>query len=314
MKEQRSNNKKEIGVIGLGKMGSGIALQLAEKGWRVIGYNRSSERTKEHAKHGVTAAFSVGEFVKKYQNTPRVVWIMLPAGDATEQMIFGENGLVHFLEKGDIVVEAGNSFYKDDGQRAEKLEKKGIRYVDVGVSGGPKGARNGACLMIGGPSELFKKLEPLYQTVSIENGYAHFDGAGAGHFVKMVHNGIEYGMMQALGEGFNVMKKSDFNLDLKEVSRIYNRGSVIESRLVGWLQKAYEESGIELEDISGTVNSTGEGEWTVKTAEGMGESVPVIKKSFEFRQQSKDNPNYIGKVVSALRGQFGGHSVKKSKI
>ena len=309
--QQLANLSKEIGVIGLGKMGSGIAMQLAEKGWHVIGYNRSREKTDEHAKQGIVPAYSVEEFVKCFQHTPRIVWIMLTAGDAVEQIIFGENGLINFLQKGDIVVEAGNSFYKDDKIRAEKLAEKGIKYVDVGVSGGPSGARNGACLMIGGTKELFKYLEPLYQTVSLKDGYAHFEGAGAGHFVKMVHNGIEYGMMQALGEGFNVMKKSTYNLDLKEVARIYNNGSVIESRLVGWLKKAYEESGIELEDISGSVNSTGEGEWTVKTAEEIGEPVPVIKDSFEFRQKSKDNPSYVGKVVSALRGQFGGHSVKK---
>ena len=299
--EQSSGLSKEIGVIGLGKMGSGIALQLASKRWRVIGYNRSREKTDEHANQGIAPAYSVKEFVNSFQHTPRIVWIMLTAGDAVEQIIFGENGLV----------EAGNSFYKDDKVRAEKLAVKGIDYVDVGVSGGPSGARNGACLMIGGTKKLFEYLEPLYQTISLKDGYAHFEGAGAGHFVKMVHNGIEYGMMQALGEGFNVMKKTPYKLDLKEVARIYNNGSVIESRLVGWLKKAYEESGIELADISGSVNSTGEGEWTVKTAEEMGELVPVIKDSFEFRQKSKDNPSYVGKVVSALRGQFGGHSVKK---
>lgn len=311
MKDMNSNMPKEIGVIGLGKMGSGVALQLVEKGWRVIGYNRSREKVDEHAKQGVTPAYTIDEFVKSYQSSPRIVWIMLTAGDAVEATLFGEDGLINKLEKGDIVVEAGNSFYKDDAIRAKKLAEKGIEYIDVGVSGGPAGARHGACLMIGGPTELFKKLEPLFKELSIAEGYAHFEGAGAGHFVKMVHNGIEYGMMQALGEGFNVMKKSDYKLDLEEVSRIYNRGSVIESRLVGWLQKAYQQSGIDLEEISGSVNSTGEGEWTVKTAEEMKESVPIIKGSFEFRQQSKNNPSYIGKVVSALRGQFGGHSVKK---
>ena len=311
MKDMNSNLQKEIGVIGLGKMGSGVALQLAGKGWRVIGYNRSPEKVDEHAKQGVIPAYSIDELVKSYQNKPRIVWIMLTAGSAVEETLFGEDGLINKLEKGDIVVEAGNSFYKDDKIRAEKLEAKGIEYIDVGVSGGPAGARNGACLMIGGTTELFQKLEPLFKALSIANGYAHFEGPGAGHFVKMVHNGIEYGMMQAIGEGFNVMKKSSYKLDLTEVSRIYNTGSVIESRLIGWLQKAYEESGIELEEISGSVNSTGEGEWTIKTAEEMNQPVPVIKESFEFRQQSKDNPSYVGKVVSALRGQFGGHAVKK---
>ena len=302
---------KEIGIIGLGKMGKGVAQQLNEKGWSVIAFNRSQEKTKELEEEGVKGAYSVEKFMGAFQHTPRVIWIMLPAGDPVEQMIFGENGINTYLKKGDIVIDAGNSFFKDAKPRAEKLSQKSVEYVDVGVSGGPYGARNGACLMIGGSKELFLCLEELYKDVSIENGYAHFEGVGAGHFVKMVHNGIEYGMMQAIGEGFNVMKKSDYNLDLQEVSRIYNTGSVIESRLIGWLEKAYKESGVNLSDTSGTVNSTGEGEWTVKTAEEMGEPVPVIKDSFAFRQQSKDNPSYVGQVVSALRGQFGGHPVKK---
>jgi 6-phosphogluconate dehydrogenase len=154
-------------------------------------------------------------------------------------------------------------------------------------------------------------MEDLYKDLSIEKGYAHFEGVGAGHFVKMVHNGIEYGMMQAIGEGFNVMKKSEYALDLKEVARIYNTGSVIESRLIGWLQKAYEEWGVDLEPISGTVKHSGEGKWTVEIAEEMGEAVPVIAESYQFRLDSEEKPSYTGQVVSALRGQFGGHEVKK---
>lgn len=303
---------KEIGIIGLGKMGQGIALQLAEKGWSVIVYNRSSEKTKEIAeKEHITATYSIEDFMNAFTNKPRIIWIMLTAGAPVEEIIFGEAGIKKFLEKGDIVIDAGNSFFKDAKPRAEKLAKIDVSYLDIGVSGGPSGARNGACLMIGGSKKLFTYLEDLYKTLSIPKGYAHFEGAGAGHFVKMVHNGIEYGMMQAIGEGFNIMKKSDYNLDLQEVSRIYNTGSVIESRLIGWLEKAYMESGVDLAEISGSVNSTGEGEWTVKTAEEMKEPVPVIKDSFVFRQKSKDNPSYVGQVVSALRGQFGGHAVKK---
>lgn len=303
--------EKEIGIIGIGKMGKGVAQQLNEKGWRVIAFNRSPEKTKELESEGIQGAYSIEEFMNAFENKPRIIWIMLPAGDPVEQMIFSQEGIHQFLAEGDIVIDAGNSFFKDAKPRAEKLAKISVEYVDVGVSGGPYGARNGACLMIGGSKELFDCLEQLYKDISIENGYAHFEGVGAGHFVKMVHNGIEYGMMQAIGEGFNVMKKSDYNLDLQEVARIYNTGSVIESRLVGWLEKAYKESGVDLSDTSGSINSTGEGEWTVKTAEEMGEPVPVIKDSFEFRQQSKDNPSYVGQVVSALRGQFGGHPVKK---
>lgn len=314
MKDMNYNTplSKEIGVIGLGKMGQGIALQLAEKGWNVIVYNRSSEKTKEiENMKNIKATYSLKDFMNAYSQKPRVIWIMLTAGAPVEEILFGDEGLKTLLEEKDIVIDAGNSFYKDAKPRAEKLSEIGVNYIDIGVSGGPSGARNGACLMIGGTKKLFDYLKDIYKDVSIPDGYAHFEGIGAGHFVKMVHNGIEYGMMQAIGEGFNVMKKSEYNLDLQEVSRIYNTGSVIESRLIGWLQKAYQESGVDLAEISGSINSTGEGEWTVKTAEEMNEPVPVIKDSFEFRQQSKENPSYVGQVVSALRGQFGGHAVKK---
>lgn len=308
---KQNNLTKEIAVVGLGKMGRGIGLQLQEKGWRVVAYNRTREKTDELAESGLIPAYSYKELLEKCTSTPRIVWIMVPAGEAVEEAIFSAEGIVNFLQEGDIVIDAGNSFYKDAAEREKKLQEKNIRFLDVGVSGGPSGARHGACLMIGGSSELFAYLEPLFKAVSLEGGYAHFEGAGAGHFVKMVHNGIEYGMMQAIAEGFEVMKKSPYHLDLTEVSRIYNRGSVIESRLVGWLKKAYEEYGEDLEAISGSINSTGEGEWTVKTAEEMGIPVPIIKGSFEFRKQSKQHPSYTGQVVSALRGQFGGHAVKK---
>jgi len=303
---------KEIAVVGLGKMGKGIAQQLHEKGWRVIVYNRSREKVDEAAKMGMIPAYSYREMASKFESSPKVVWMMLPAGEPTEEAIFGKDGIADSLSQEDIIIEAANSFYKDDAARAEKLKEKKIEYIDAGVSGGPAGARNGACLMVGGAKELFETLEPVFKEVSVEGGYAHFEGVGAGHFVKMVHNGIEYGMMQAIGEGFNIMKKSPFALDLQEVSRVYNKKSVIESRLVGWLEKAYSEFGVELEAISGSISHSGEGKWTVETAQEMGEEVPVIKDSYEYRVQSQANPNYTGKVVSALRGQFGGHAVKKS--
>ncbi len=302
---------KEIALVGLGKMGRGIALQLQEKGWQVHAYNRSREKTDELSSSGLIPAYSYKELFEHYKTAPRIVWIMLTAGEAVEEAIFGKEGVAHYLEPGDIVIDAGNSYYKDARRRELQLKEKGIHFLDVGVSGGPAGARHGACLMIGGQKELFHYLEPLFQDISLKEGYAHFNGAGAGHFVKMVHNGIEYGMMQAIGEGFEVMKKSSYGLDLEEVTRIYNRGSVIESRLIGWLKKAYQEYGEQLEAISGSVNSTGEGEWTVKTAKELDVEVPIIKGSFEFRQQSIDNPSYTGQIVSALRGQFGGHAVKK---
>ena len=303
---------KEIAIVGLGKMGMGVAQNLNDKGWRVIVYNRSKEKVEEAAGLGMIPAYTYKEMVEKFTDKPRVIWLMLPAGEVTEAAIFGDDGIATYLEKNDIVIDAANSFYKDDQTRFEKLSELGIDYIDVGVSGGPSGARKGACLMIGGSKMLFKKLEELYKDMSVVDGYAHFEGVGAGHFVKMVHNGIEYGMMQAIGEGFNVMKKSPFNLDLVEVARVYNQKSVIESRLIDWLKKAYEENGLNLESISGSINHSGEGKWTIETASEMSEIVPVIKESYDFRVKSQSNPSYTGKVVSALRGQFGGHLVKKS--
>ena len=304
---------KEIGIIGLGKMGKGIAAQLAEKGWTVHVYNRTIEKAQELAADfaSMTAYDSVESMVGSFTSSPRVIWIMVPAGNAVDETLFGQRGLTQYLNEGDVVIDAGNSQYKHDATRAAKLAEKNIHFIDVGVSGGPAGARNGACIMVGGPKALFDELELLYKDLTVEGGYAHFEGIGAGHFVKMIHNGIEYGMMQAIGEGFNLMKQSDYNLDLTKVARVYNHASVVESRLIGWLEKAYQEWGVELEPIFGSISHSGEGKWTVEVAEEMGQEVPVIKESYEFRVKSAGNPSYTGQVVSALRGQFGGHKVNK---
>jgi 6-phosphogluconate dehydrogenase len=211
------------------------------------------------------------------------------------------------------VIDGGNSPYKESIQRVRALEQRGINFLDAGVSGGPAGARNGACIMVGGRKEIFQKHEKLFQDLSVEKGYDYMGKAGAGHFVKMVHNGIEYGMMQALAEGFAVMKASPFDLDLTGVSELYNHKSVIESRLVGWLKNAYEQHGKDLREISGTVAQSGEGMWTVEAAKEFGVPVPIIKGALDFRLGSQSNPSYTGKIVSALRNQFGGHEVKESK-
>ena len=304
---------KEIGIIGLGKMGKGIAAQLAEKGWTVHVYNRTIEKAQELAADfaSMTAYDSVESMVGSFTSSPRVIWIMVPAGNAVDETLFGQRGLAQYLNEGDVVIDAGNSQYKNDTTCAAKLAEKNIHFIDAGVSGGPAGARNGACIMVGGPRALFDEYEELYKDLTVEGGCAHFEGIGAGHFVKMIHNGIEYGMMQAIGEGFNLMKQSDYNLDLTKVARVYNHASVVESRLIGWLEKAYQEWGVELEPIFGSISHSGEGKWTVEAAEEMGQEVPVIKESYEFRVKSAGNPSYTGQVVSALRGQFGGHKVNK---
>ncbi|MCX7996935.1 MAG: glucose-6-phosphate dehydrogenase [Patescibacteria group bacterium] len=300
---------QEVGVIGLGKMGKGIALQLIEKGWRVHGYNRTFSVTQELEKDGLYATQSLRQLVDALPK-PRVLWIMVPAGKPVDEVLFGPDGVSQYLEEGDIVIDAGNSLYKDAPVRAAKLKERGIRFMDVGTSGGPAGARYGACLMIGGERDTFQYLQPLFTAVALPGGYEFFEGYGAGHFVKMVHNGIEYGMMQALAEGFALMKQSDYNLDLEKVAALYNRGSVIESRLVGWLREGFQTYGPELKGIGTTINHSGEGQWTVDTARELAIPVPIIEKSLDFRKESKSKPAFTNKVVNVLRNMFGGHTVK----
>ena len=298
--------EREIGIVGLGKMGAGLARNLIDDGWRVVGVNRSAAVTDGLASEGMVPAYVPAEVVGGLA-PPRIVWLMLPAGDVTDDAIFGEGGYSGLLEPGDVIIDGGNGHFGDDARRAAALAERGIRYVDVGVSGGPGGARNGACLMVGGDRETFLDCERLYADLSVEHGYAHFGGAGAGHFVKMVHNGIEYGMMQAIAEGFAIMRASGFSPDLVDVAEVYDHGSVIESSLMTWLRRAYEEHGPGLDGITGTVGHTGEGEWTAKVAAELGVPAPIIEGSFRFRVASEEDPSYTGRVLSALRNQFGGH-------
>lgn len=300
--------KKQIGIIGLGKMGGNIALRLVEKGWNVVAYNRTSAVTEQFEEKGVIGAYSLKELSEKLEG-PRVIWVMLPEGDALDTML-GDKGISKVLSKGDIIIDAGNSLYKNSQKRAKALKKKGIQFVDVGVSGGPGGAKDGACLMVGGDKELYEKLLPLYTDIATVQGVDHFDGVGAGHFVKMIHNGIEYGMMQAIAEGFTILKKSHYDLDLTKVAEIYNHGSVIESRLIGWLRNGLQLYGEELSEISGTVAHSGEGAWAVDAAKDLGIKTKIIEESLQFRIDSEKNPSYTGKILSTLRNQFGGHEAK----
>lgn len=300
--------KKEIAIVGLGKMGANIARRLMERGWRVAGYDQNKALTKNLEKEGLGIAHSSDELLGKF-SLPRLIWLMLPAGKAVDEFLYGKEGIVKLLSKGDIIIDGGNSFYKDSAARFKKLKEDGIYFVDAGVSGGPEGARKGTALMVGGEKKIFEKLEPLFFDLAKENGCQFFDSPGAGHFVKMIHNGIEYGMMQAIAEGFNILKKSPYRLDLKKVAEIYSNGSVIESRLVAWLKDAFEAYGDDLKKVSGKVGATGEGEWTVKTAKEMKLRAKVIEEALKFRKNSQRNPDYAGKVLSALRNQFGGHKV-----
>lgn len=298
---------KTIGYIGLGKMGINMVYRLNEMGWRVVAYNRSPEPRHEVANNGIATAENIEHLVRRIEH-PRLIWVMV-SHQAVDNII---QQLILLLEKGDTIIDGGNSFYKDSIRRSKEIVAKGIHFLDVGVSGGPRGARSGACCMIGGDKAEYEKNEKLFKDISVENGFGYMGKAGAGHFVKMVHNGIEYGMMQAIGEGFEVMKESDFNLNLGKVADLYNHKSVIESRLVGWLKTAFEKFGENLDEISGSVAHSGEGEWTVETAKELRVPVHVIERAYKFRVQSQKKPSYTGKVVSALRNMFGGHDVLRS--
>jgi 6-phosphogluconate dehydrogenase len=298
--------RREIAVVGLGKMGAGLARNLLDHGWRVVGWNRTASVAEGMAPDGLEVAYSPREVVEKL-TPPRIVWLMLPAGKITDEAVFGEEGYASLLSENDILIDGANSFFRDDLARVGRLKERGIRYLDVGVSGGPGGARYGACLMVGGDATTFGELEMLWSDLSVEGGYAHFDGVGAGHFVKMVHNGIEYGMMQAIAEGFAIMREAELDIDLVGAAEVFNHGSVIESSLVGWLKDGYETYGVSLDGISGTVAHTGEGEWTVQVARDMGVPAPVIETSFLFRVESEQDPSYTGQVLSVLRNMFGGH-------
>ncbi len=303
---------REMAIVGLGKMGANMARRMMGQGWRMVGYNQSPEATRKLAEEGLAPAYNLQEAVKKLPKR-KIVWLMVPAGDPVDEVLFGKEGLIKYLKPGDIVIDGGNSFYKDTIARAKKLLKYRIRFLDCGTSGGPGGARRGACLMIGGKRKDFEMIETLFRDFALPDAYQFFEGVGAGHFVKMVHNGIEYGMMQAIAEGFTLLKKAKFKLDLTRVSDVYNHGSVIESRLVGWLKEAFELYGEDLKPVSGTVQQSGEGTWTVKTARQMGVADKVIEAALLFRNRSRKHPNYTGQIVSALRGQFGGHRVKGQK-
>lgn len=296
----------KIGYIGFGKMGLNQALRLKEQGIEIVGFNRSDEGKEKAREDGLEVKNSIKEMCDALEGQ-KIVWIMVSHQGVDEVLM----ELYPNLNKGDIIVEGGNSFYKESMRRAKEAEAKGFEFLDAGVSGGPNGARNGACIMVGGKRENFLKLEEIFKKASAPSAYKYFGKSGAGHFVKMVHNGIEYGMMQAIGEGFEVLKKSEFSLNLKEVSELYQERSVVESRLIGWLHDGFEKFGEELVGISGEVSHSGEGEWTVNTAHDLGVPVKVIEDSLEFRKCSTDNPSFTGKVLSTMRTMFGGHEVKE---
>ncbi len=298
----------KIGYIGLGKMGLNMVERLIEKKHRVVAFDRNEAAVKAAAGLGAQTAASLKDLVLALE-PPRLVWIMVPyhAVDA----VLLEIG--PFLAEGDLVIDGGNSPYKHSIRRAGELTLRGIDFLDAGVSGGPGGARSGACIMVGGRKEVFLKTEGLFRDLAADNAWLYTGPSGSGHFVKMVHNGIEYGMMQALAEGFSVLKSSSFPLELSRIADLYDHRSVIESRLVEWLRQAYEHFGDDLPGVTGSTAQSGEGMWTVEAAREFGVEVPVIRDSLAFRLESQKKPSYTGRVLSALRHEFGGHDATEKR-
>lgn len=296
----------QVAILGLGRMGMNMARRLLRGGHRVVAWNRTPAKVEEIAAEGAQGAGSLEEAVELL-TPPRAVWLMLPAGTVTDETIVR---LAKILSPGDCILEGGNSFYRDDIRRRDLLEPLLIRYLDVGVSGGIWGLAEGYCLMVGGDPDEFRRMEPLFKTLAPEGGYLHCGGTGAGHFVKMVHNGIEYGMMAAYGEGFSILKASPYGeeLNLAEVSALWNRGSVVRSWLLELAGAAFGRDP-ELALIQGYVEDSGEGRWTLQQAIDTGVPAPVIAAALFQRFRSRLEDSFGDKVLAALRNEFGGHAV-----
>jgi 6-phosphogluconate dehydrogenase len=290
-------------------MGMNMARRLLKGGHKVVAYNRTPERVKEIIKEGARGAYSLEELVKKLK-PPRVLWLMLPAGRPVDEHIEELQGL---LDKGDIIIEGGNSFYKEDIRHEQELKPYGIHYLDAGVSGGIWGLRIGYCLMVGGNKKIYQYLEPVFKTLAPKDGYLYCGETGAGHFVKMIHNGIEYGMMAAYGEGFEILKASPYgkDFDFAEVAHLWNQGSVVRSWLLELEEEAFRKDK-NLSSISGYVEDSGEGRWTVQQAIDTAVPAPVIASSLFQRFRSRETDAFSDKVLAALRQEFGGHAVLRA--
>src|SRR4051794_41028673 len=274
----------------------------------VVAFDPNPDAVTAATEQGATGASSLEEMVQKL-TAPRTVWLMVPSGKITEDSIATLSGL---LEPGDTIVDGGNSNWHDDQRRAGELESKGIHYVDVGTSGGVWGLEVGYCMMVGGHSESVEPLSPILDVLAPPDGWRYFGDAGAGHFVKMVHNGVEYGMMQAYAEGFEIMHKSEFPIDLKEVAGLWNRGSVVRSWLCELAERAFEQEGNDLSGLKGFVNDSGEGRWTIVDGIDLDVPTPVITAALYARFYSRANGDFTARVLAALRNQFGGHAVEKA--
>ncbi len=296
----------EIGFVGLGRMGMNMVTRLRGDGHRVVTYDQVAAKVRESEGQGAVGAGSLRDLAAALA-PPRAVWVMLPAGAPTEDTV---SALRDLLGTDDVILDGGNSYYKDDPRRAAELGRRGIHYLDVGTSGGVWGLQVGYCLMIGGEEPIFWRLEPIFKSLAPPDGYTYMGPHGAGHYVKMIHNGIEYGMMQAYAEGFELLHKSDYRLDLRAIARLWNRGSVVRSWLLELTELALAEDP-DLKDIRGFVEDSGEGRWTVLDAIEKDVPAPVITLALFARFRSREPKAYADKLLAALRNAFGGHAVQR---
>jgi 6-phosphogluconate dehydrogenase len=300
----------QIGMIGLGRMGGNMIVRLTQGGHHVVAYDRDTEAVTTISKQGVDGADSLQQLVERL-DAPRAVWVMIPAGEPTESTI---KNLAQYLDAGDTIIDGANSNYKDGMRRSRELADQGIKFLDAGTSGGIWGLKEGYSLMVGGDKATFDRLEPIFQTLapSPTTGYGYVGPAGAGHFVKMVHNGIEYGMMEAYAEGFELMKtKTEFDLDLSQIAEMWRHGSVVRSWLLDLTAEALSEDA-ELSDLESYVDDSGEGRWTVQESIDLAVPLPVITASLQARFRSRQDGPFGGKILAAMRNKFGGHAVKKT--
>jgi 6-phosphogluconate dehydrogenase len=296
----------ELGMIGLGRMGANMTERLVRGGHRVISYDRSAEAIQRAVDIGGVGAHSLSDFVKQL-TPPRIIWMMVPSGAPVDQTL---EQLLPNLSTGDILIDGGNSNYKDTIRRATMLKIQGMHFVDAGTSGGVWGLELGYCMMIGGEKAIVDRLEPVFKTLAPPDGYLHVGPNGAGHFVKMIHNGIEYGMLQAYGEGFELLNASQFELDLGKIAHLWNQGSVVRSWLLELAENALQKDP-KLAGIKGYVEDSGEGRWTVEEAIEKSVPAPVLTLSLFARFASRQEDSFAAKVIAALRNEFGGHAVKK---
>ncbi|PEA52427.1 6-phosphogluconate dehydrogenase (decarboxylating) [Bacillus pseudomycoides] len=297
----------KIGLIGLGKMGLNLGQNLIDKKHEVVAFDLNANAVKEIEGYGAIGTATLAELIQSLEK-PRIIWIMVP--HAVVDSVMSE--IKPFLSPGDIVIEAGNSHFKESIRRYNDFKEDGVHFMDAGTSGGTEGARHGACYMIGGDPEAWAIVEPIFRDTAVENGYIYAGKAGSGHFLKMVHNGIEYGMMAAIGEGFEVLEKSEFDYDYEKVAKVWNHGSVIRSWLMELTERAFSKDA-KLNEIKGIMHSSGEGKWTVETALDLQAATPVIAMSLLMRYRSLESDTFTGKVVAALRNEFGGHAVEKNE-